>query len=44
VDTGTRQVEGQTSFTDLLDQPVGTEPIQMALPITSSSRPARSVA
>jgi hypothetical protein len=27
------QLKGQTSINDLLDEPVGTEPIQMPLPI-----------
>lgn len=27
------ELEGQTSINDLLEEPVGTEPIQMPLPI-----------
>lgn len=33
MDTGAGQLEGQTSINDLLDEPVGTEPFQMVLPI-----------
>ncbi|MCX2748843.1 hypothetical protein OOZ51_13625 [Arthrobacter sp. MI7-26] len=27
------ELEGQTSINDLLDEPVGTEPVQLVLPI-----------
>lgn len=33
MDTAAKQLEGQTSINDLLDDPVGTEPVQMVLPI-----------
>lgn len=29
----TVELEGQTSINDLLDEPVGTSPVQLALPI-----------
>ncbi|WP_455837137.1 hypothetical protein [Pseudarthrobacter siccitolerans] len=33
------ELEGQTSVNDLLDEPIGAEPIQMALPILVQIRP-----
>ena len=33
------ELEGQTSVNDLLDEPVGAEPIQLALPILVQIRP-----
>ncbi|MFF1252707.1 hypothetical protein ACFVYC_09460 [Pseudarthrobacter sp. NPDC058329] len=33
------ELEGQTSVNDLLDEPIGATPIQMALPILVQIRP-----
>lgn len=33
------ELEGQTSVNDLLDEPIGATPIQMALPILVQMRP-----
>lgn len=33
MDTDRDQLEGQTSINELLDDPVGAEPIQLVLPI-----------
>jgi hypothetical protein len=33
VGTVAKQLKGQTSINDLLDEPVGTEPVQLVLPI-----------
>ncbi|MET3934465.1 hypothetical protein [Arthrobacter sp. OAP107] len=33
------ELEGQTSVNDLLDDPIGATPIQMALPILVQIRP-----
>lgn len=34
------ELEGQTSINDFLDEPVGTVPVQLALPIPNCPRPA----
>jgi hypothetical protein len=34
------ELEGQTSINELLDNPVGTVPIQLVLPIPDCPRPA----
>jgi len=35
----TGELEGQTSVNDLLDEPIGDSPIQLALPILIQIRP-----
>lgn len=34
------ELEGQTSINDFLDEPVGTVPVQLVLPIPGCPRPA----
>ncbi|HEX9088878.1 MAG TPA: hypothetical protein VF867_15275 [Arthrobacter sp.] len=33
------ELEGQTSINELLDEPIGTVPVQLALPIPDCPRP-----